>query len=287
MVRALVLRGALAGAIGGLIAFVFALVLAEPVIDAAIGYEEGRGEAEEALAVAAGRPPSTGAEEELVSRGIQGTVGLGVGTVLLGVAMGLLVAVVYSSLHGRVALRPRVLALLVALGGFVTLYATPFLKYPGNPPAVGSDETIGTRSGLYLVMVVGSVVLAVAAVTVVRRLADRLGAWNATLVGIGVYVVAAGLLMALLPSLGELAANVAVNGPRATETPLPLLDPQGQIIFPGFDPDVLYDFRLYSFAAQTLLWGALGLVFGALAERLTGSRSRESVSSTSSSSASS
>jgi len=46
MVRALVLRGAGVGALAGLLAFVFARIFAEPVIQAAIDYEGGRGEAE-------------------------------------------------------------------------------------------------------------------------------------------------------------------------------------------------------------------------------------------------
>lgn len=61
-----------------------------------------------------------------------------------------------------------------------------------------------------------------------------------------------GLLMALLPSLGELAANVATYGRAATETPQPLRDAGGAIVFPGCDADLLY-----SFAAQVLMWGVL------------------------------
>ena len=71
--RSFVLRGALAGAVAGLVAWLFALVFAEPQVDAAIAYEEGRGEAEEALAVAGGAAPAGGAEEEIVSRGVQAT----------------------------------------------------------------------------------------------------------------------------------------------------------------------------------------------------------------------
>jgi hypothetical protein len=74
--------------------------------------------------------------------------------------------------------------------------------------------------------------------------------------------------MALLPSLGELSANVQQYGHHATETPLPLIDPKGRIVYPGFPADVLFSFRFYSVAAQLLLWGSLGLVFAPLAERL-------------------
>ena len=128
-------------------------------------------------------------------------------------------------------------------------------------------------------MIVGSVVFLVVASLVARKLSDRLGSWNAVLVGGLVYVVLAGVLMAVLPSLGELASNVATYGPAATETPQPLRDAAGRIVFPGFDADLLYSFRLFSFAAQLLMWGVLGLVFGALAERATGSGGRRGVES--------
>lgn len=267
MMRAVVLRGALAGGLAGLVTWVFALILVEPLIDLAIGYEDGRGEAEQALTVAAGGTPTVEAEEELVTRGVQGTLGLGVGMVAFGVAMGLLFAVGYALAQGRLAVRPRVLAVLVAGAGFLTLYATPFLKYPASPPAVGNDDTIGDRSGLYLIMVIGSLVILGLALLAWRRLAPSLGSWNAAIAGIGVYVVLAGVLMTVLPSLGQLAVDAGAANPLLTETPQPLRDDRGAIVFPGFDADVLYYFRVYSFAAQLLLWTVLGLVAGGLIER--------------------
>ena len=50
----------------------------------------------------------------------------------------------------------------------------------------------------------------------------------------------------VLPPIGHLHANVARFGQHATETPLPLRDSHGQIVFPGFPADVLFKFRLYS-----------------------------------------
>ncbi len=259
-------RAALAGGIGGLVAFGFARVVAEPLIQQAIDYESDRDDAQDALDAAAGIPAPPGGPD-IFSRTVQANLGIGVGMILAGVALGLLFAVVYTVLQGRVTWRPRVLALALAGAGFLTLDATPFVKYPANPPAVGHEETIGDRSGLFLVMVVGSVVFLVVATLVARRLSARLGGWNAALVGGAVYLVLAGILMAVLPSLGELAANVATYGPSATETPQPLRDAAGHLVFPGFDADLLYSFRLSSVAAQVIMWGLLGLVFGALAER--------------------
>jgi hypothetical protein len=269
LAKSVIPRAALAGGIGGLVAFGFARIFAEPLIQQAIDYEDGRGEAEDALAAAAGQAPAE-AGPDIFSRTIQANVGIGVGMILAGVALGLLFAVVYTVVQNRVSWRPRVLALVVAGAGLLTFYATPFVKYPANPPAVGHEETIGDRSGLFLVMIVGSVVFLVVATLVGRALSARLGTWNAVLVGGLVYVVLSGVLMAVLPSLGELAANVATYGPAATETPQPVRDAAGRIVFPGFDADLLYSFRLYSFTAQVLMWGVLGLVFGALAERAAG-----------------
>jgi hypothetical protein len=278
MEKKLILRGVLAGAVAGLLAFVFARIFAEPQIDAAIRYEHGREAAQAALDKAAGLPAEA-ADPDLFSRTVQADVGIGVGMVAFGMAMGALFAVAYAVCLGRVGrLRPRVLALLVAGGGFLGVYFVPFLKYPANPPSIGHPETIRERGNLYLAMVGVSLVLLVAAVWLGRRLAPRFGNWNATLMAGVLCATAVGLVMALLPSPGELAVNVTQYGHHATETPLPLRDPGGAIVYPGFPADTLFAFRLYSLAAQVLLWAALGLVFGPLAERLLGARARAAAS---------
>lgn len=99
------------------------------------------------------------------------------------------------------------------------------------------------------------------------------------------FLVVYGLLIGLLPSLGNLAANVAHSdrfgyARAATETPQPITNilshpliiggksvAPGQILYPGFDADVLWKFRWYSLINQLLIWTVTGLVFGALLER--------------------
>lgn len=270
MVRALIVRGAAVGAVAGLLAFVFARIVAEPVIQAAIDYEGGRDEARSALAVAAGQAPSAD-EPEIFSRAVQGNLGIGAGMVLFGIAVGLFFAVAFCMAYGRTGrVRPRPLSLLVALGGFLTLYLVPFLKYPANPPSIGNPDTIRDRGALYLLLVVASVLFAVLAVWLGQRLQARLGTWNATLVAAAAFVVVTGILMALLPPLGQLSANVEASGSGSllTETPQPLLNPAGEIVFPGFDADLLYRFRLYSVGAQVILWVTIGLGFAPLAARV-------------------
>lgn len=231
MVRTLLIRGMLAGLVAGVVYFVFAFVFGEPTIEAAIAYEEQ-------LAVAAGAA-SDGAP--LVSRGVQATIGLAVAALVYGVAIGGLFALVYAVIYGRVGrLSPRATAAVTALVAFVVISLVPFLKYPANPPASSIDETIGQRTGLYVVMILFSVVLAVGAILLGRRLLERWGAWNATLIGAGAYVVAVGIVGLLMRPIDE--------------TP------------PDFPAVVLYDFRLASIGGQLVLWATLGLVFGALVD---------------------
>jgi hypothetical protein len=266
--RRFILRGLLVGAIGGILAFVFARIFAEPQIQAAIGYESGREAAQAVLDRAAGLPAEV-ADHELFSRTIQANVGIGAGIILFGAAMGGLYAVAYILACGRTGnVGPRSLALLVALGGFLGFYLIPFLKYPANPPSVGHQGTIRERSGLYLLMVLVSIAFLVLAVWLGQRLQARFGTWNATLLAGLVCAVALGVVMVVLPSLGHLHANVSAYGRHATETPLPLRNAQGQIVYPGFPADLLFKFRLYSVGAQAIMWAAMGLCFAPLAERL-------------------
>lgn len=265
MEKKLILRGLLAGAVGGTLAFVFARIFAQPLIQRAIDYEGGRAAAEAALL----KFDLPAYEAEVVTRSVQENAGLGIGFVFFGIVLGGLFAVTYALCLGRTGcVRPRQLALLVGLAGFVVVAFVPFLKYPANPPAVGNDETVSQRTGLYLVMLLVSLLAAVIAVAVGQSLRTRVGTWNAALLAGAGFVVAVGIAMLVLPPLGHLDANVAAFGKHATETPLPLRDDAGNIVFPGFPADVLAEFRVYAIGAQALLWAAIAVVFAPLADRV-------------------
>ena len=269
----IIVRGVLVGALGGLLAFIFGRIFAEPVINRAIDYESGRDDAKMALDKAAGLAMES-MGPDLFSRSVQQNVGIGIGMILFGVAMGALFAVIFSVAVGRVGkLSPRNLALLLAGGLFLGVYLVPFLKYPANPPSIGHPETIKDRAGLYLLMVACSLLFLLGAVWLGRRLAARFGAWMASLLAAGAFIVAIGIVMWLLPSLGQLSANSVEYGVAVTETPQPLRDSSGAIVYPGFPADDLYLFRLYSVAAQLILWTTIGLCFAPLAGRLFGSSS--------------
>jgi hypothetical protein len=286
-------RGALAGLIAGVLGFVFARIWAEPVIKKSIDYESGRDDILAALNAAAGRPVAPDGPE-IFSRTMQSTVGIATGTIAFSVAMGALVAVGYLVLHGRFAVRPQTLAWLIAGFGFLGIYLLPFAKYPANPPAIGHTFTIVTRGQLYLVMVAASVVLLGLGVFVAHRLAERIGPYRATLTAAAGVLVLYGVLLAVMPSLGELSANAAQAdqfgfAPAGTETPQPITNilstplsvdgktiAPGQIAYPGFDADVLWKFRWYSLINQVLVWTTIALIFGALVKRLVGHTTRPS-----------
>lgn len=228
-VRNLLVRGMLAGLAAGLLALVVAYLLGEPRVDQAIAFEEAH--------------VHEHGGEELVSRTLQSTAGLSTGVLVYGVAFGGIAALAYCFALGRIGrFGPRASALLLAVTGLVTVYVVPFLKYPANPPAVGNPDTIGQRTTLYFLMTVLSVLLTVGTVILGKRLAPRLGNWNATVAAGAFFVLVVGLAYAFLPSFNEAPAD--------------------------FPATLLWQYRLAALAVQVTLWAVYGLVFGLLAERL-------------------
>ena len=179
------------------------------------------------------------------------------GVLAFGVAMGALFAVAYCVAYGRVGdISPRRLSVLLAGGMLLSLYVIPALKYPPNPPAVSLDETIRQRTLLYLLMVVLSAALIVAAVWLGRRLAPKFGGWSATLIAAGSYVVAVAVVMLVLPTIDE--------------TPGPVRDDAGTIIYPASPPMTCMIGCTHWY--QLVLWATIGLVFAPMAARLLGDR---------------
>jgi hypothetical protein len=222
----------LVGVAAGLLAFAFALVFGEPQVQRAIDFEDH-------LA----RMHHDPAEAELVSRGMQRTLGLLTGTVVMGVALGGIFSLVFAWAYGRIgAMSPRLTAAALALGAYLTIVLVPFTKYPATPPSIGNADTIGRRTVLFLLMIAISLLAALAAGRVRRTLRPRLGGWNAALVAIAAFVVVIAAAQLVLPVVHETPA--------------------------GFPADVLYRFRLASLGTQLTLWTAIGLGFGAVAERL-------------------
>ena len=261
-------RGALSGAFAGLIAFVFARIFAEPVISKAIDYESARDAMQDKLDRAAGLaiPP---AGPDIFSRGVQMNIGIGAGLILFGAAMGALVAVAYAIAIGRTGkIRPFQLGLLIPAFFFVGVYIVPFAKYPANPPAIGHEDTIRDRGALYLITVFLSCLFLFFAVYFGQKLHKPYSLYVSSIVMGVAYIALMTIVFLILPPLGHLHTNVVEYGRHATETPLPLTDSTGKIVFPGFPADLLAQFRVYSIAAQVILWGVIALVFAPLAQRV-------------------
>jgi predicted cobalt transporter CbtA len=225
--RDFLVRGLLAGLAAGLVAFGVAYLLGESSVNAAIAIEES----------------AHRAGAELVPRSLQSTAGLLTGTMIAGVTIGGLLGVLAALALGRLGrLGVRGVSLSLAVMGFVSVSLLPFLAYPPNPPAVGRPETIGTRTALYFIMVAISIIAAVTALLVGRKVAVRWGTWYATLTAIAGYLLVTFTAIALLPSYSEVPDH--------------------------FPATVLYEFRLASLATQLALWATLGVTLGELLHRL-------------------
>ena len=246
--------GVASGLVAGLASFAYARLEISPLIEQAIGYEEGRSHAEAALT------GEHGHEHEVFTRALQENVGAGVGTLVFGLVMGALFAVAFSVLmavlHRRgIRVDARAAAALLAVAAFVSTTVIPALAYPPNPPGVGVGDTIGDRTTAYLVIVVSSVVLAVSAAAVALRLAPRLGGWQSGIASTAGYLAATATVTALMPSFHEV--------------PGPMTGPDGEIVFPGFPAEVLSDFRIDSLLTQAILWSVVAAGFAVMLPRTT------------------
>ncbi len=242
MVRTLLVRGMLVGIVAGLLSFGFLKVYGEPQIDRAIAFEERMDEEKAEFAKRHGMPMPE-EQAELVSRPVQAGLGLFVAVMVYSAAFGGLFGLAFAFAQGRMPgeLSPRALAALLALIGFVAIYLVPNLKYPANPPSVGNPDTIGTRTALYFGMIGISLIAIVGAVNFRRMLTARYGAWNATLVVAGYYLIVMVVAALLLPTVNEVPDE-----------------------FPAV---VLWKFRVASLGSQVILWATLGLLFGGLTQR--------------------
>ncbi|MGF6917794.1 CbtA family protein [Paraburkholderia sp. 40] len=231
MVGKLLVRGMLAGIVAGLLTFAFARIVGEPQVDQAISFEEK-------AAAARGEAP----EPEIVSRQTQAGLGLLTGVVTYGAAFGGLFSLVFAYAYGRAGtLSVRALSAWLALGAFMTLVIVPNIKYPANPPSIGDPETIGTRTGLFFLMIAISLATMVFSLKVRRRAAAKLGAWNGSIV--------AGLLFVVV------IAAVQLSMPVINEVPA------------AFPAVLLWKFRVAAIGMQVVMWTTIGLLFGAMVER--------------------
>jgi hypothetical protein len=231
MVGKLLVRGMLAGIAAGLLTFGFARLVGEPQVDQAISFEEKADAAK-------GEAP----EPEIVSRATQAGLGLLTGVVTFGAAAGGLFSLLFAYAYGRVTVMSvRALSAWLALAAFIALVAVPNIKYPANPPSVGDPETIGTRTGLFFLMIAISIATMVFSLKVRRRAMLKLGAWNGSIVAGLVFIVIIAAVQLSMPVINEVPA--------------------------AFPAVLLWKFRVAAIGMQVIMWTTIGLLFGAMVER--------------------
>ena len=248
MAAPLLLRGMLAGIIAGLLCFGFLKIVGEPQVDRAIAFEsqldQTKAQAAAQALIAKGLPaPKVEPEPESVSRQVQAGIGLFTGVMVYNVAFGGLFALAFGLAYGRMDdFDPRTTSALIAALGFVAVYGIPNLKYPADPPAVGDPVTIGMRTALYFSMIAISLAAMIVAGMLRLWLLPRHRPWNAFLITAGAYLIVVIVVGLVLPPVNEVP--------------------------PEFPAVVLWRFRIASAGAQLIMWTTIGLLFGALAERV-------------------
>lgn len=224
--RTFLTRGAIAGAAGGAAAAIFQWLVTERPIRWALRIEEAA---------------STSTEEPMFSRGTQvlgGMLGAALFGLFLGVVFGVVAASQWHRLPGD---GPFGRASRLATAAFVGLTLVPFLKYPGNPPAVGDPDTVNERTLAYGTLLVASVIF----VLLAWYLWDHLtrsgiaGARRFALTGLAYGAV-------LCVSFLVWPAN-----PDPIEVPAKLI----------------WRFRVDSLGQSALMWAVMAVVFGLLCER--------------------
>jgi predicted cobalt transporter CbtA len=136
---------------------------------------------------------------------------------------------------------PRALSAVLAGLGYVAVVVVPNLKYPANPPAMGSPDTIGVRTGAYFLLIACSIAAMVLSLQMRRGFAKRFGEWNGSLLAAALFVVVVSVVAHFLPVVDEVPA--------------------------GFPVTLMWKFRVAALEIQAVLWGTLGLGFGWLTER--------------------
>jgi hypothetical protein len=229
MVQRLLLAGMLSGLLVALVAFGFARVFSETTIDRAITLEERSAQHDHA-------------DVETVSRETQRNAGLLTGLVSYSVALGGFLAIGLACCHGRLGTGTRsTIGMLVGLG-YVSLVVVPQLKYPANPPGVGSAETIGSRTELYFAFLFLSLAAMAFSFWTGFRMRSSLDGMLSIPVAALVYAAMAIILVSAFPAVPEIPAD--------------------------FPKGLLFAFRMHSSILQVIIWAGLGLTFGQLASRV-------------------
>ncbi len=215
----------LAGVISGLAYASLIFLAAEPFIDQAIGIEIQN-------QIAEGEDVNM---DEVAQYRIWQKEGLFVAGLILGVSFASLYAIVYGyarkSLPGSNDVKK---SLLLASIVWFTIFMIPFLKYPGNPPAVGDPETIYYRESLYIAFIAISGLGALGFAFLYRKMHS---------IRTRKFIVPALYAAYIIPFYFIMPPN-----PDAITIPMELVT----------------NFRIMTVITAAIFWAVLGITFGAL-----------------------
>lgn len=225
----------LSGAIAGTVLGAINQALVEPYIDRAISIET-----QNAIKEAEAIDPVELQNYRLWQKG--GEIAAGT---ILGMSFGALFGVVF--VYSRSLLLPqsnsniRKAVVLAGIMWFV-LFLIPALKYPANPPAVGDPETIYYREGLYIGLLAISGFSALGLALLYRKLGSRTSNNKNRIITVPLIYAAiiVGAFLILPPNPDKISAPM----------------------------DLVQGFRIASAFTMSIFWGLLGLILGALWDRL-------------------
>jgi predicted cobalt transporter CbtA len=226
----------LAGFVSSLLAAAWLLLVTEPIIDSALVVEHAR-------------QTAVDAQHHVVSRTMQLLGGV-LGIVITGVVLAFVFATVYASVRHRLPGRTDLArATLLAAIAFGITGLLPALVLPANPPGVGDQATVSTRTEIYGAVLLCGVVIAVVTGLLISLLRDRGAGTVPTAVAATVLVVTlVALVVILLPGSPD---TVPADMPAA----------------------LVWRFRLASLGQQLVLWSGIGLGGGWLLDRAARRRS--------------
>ena len=214
------------GALAGLILAGMNMFVVEPYVDKAIGMETAK-------AIDLGKNVPT--DDEQNSYRILQKSGSFVGGSILGMAFGSLLGIVYMFCRKAIPFSSDIKrAVFLSLAMCLVIFVVPFIKYPGNPPAVGNPDTIWLRESLYI----GFLSVSSLSALFLGIMSYKLRHIQKALIVMPLfYVVIVSIAFVLFP-------------PNPDKISIPM--------------DLVNSFRVMSGFIMVCVWVALGVVFGVL-----------------------
>lgn len=168
----------------------------------------------------------------------------------MGMAFGSVLGIVYFFIRKTLlSSNDRKNAFLISLVMCTVLFVIPFLKYPGNPPAVGNPETIYYRETLYVGFLAVSSATALIVGILYYKLRNNYNRLN--IVVPVVYLVVIGFAFMLFPSNPD---KISIS------------------------MDLVNSFRIATGVTMVIFWTVLGISFGLLWQKFQPHQSTSKIS---------